>query len=316
MPVPADPLAALAARQHGLVTRAQALEIGASPGLLDRRLRAGRLLLEDRGLYRVAGAPVTWHGRVLGLCLTTDGMASHRCGSTLLGVGGFGRCRPEVTTARDRHPRRPDAIVHRSRDLGLAGVHLVEGIPVTAPARLAVDAGAVLRERAVEALIQEMVRQRLLTWDDVAVSVMRHSRRGRDGVGVARRIVERRLEGLVGDSPLESMMLAAILDAGLPQPVLQLEVFDAVGFVARVDAAWPDRGVIAEADGRAFHLNEVAFEADRAKRNRLRAAGWIVIEATYRMLMEHRYAFVRALGDALAARPPGSFSSGCTRPSP
>lgn len=310
MPAPLDPLLAHAARHHGLITRSQARALDLSPAAIDQRVRAGRLQVVARGVYRVAGTPETWRGRLLAACLATGGVASHRSAGVMLGVPGIGAGRPEVSTARTHHSHRRDLRVHQSRDLDDARVRTIDAIPVTAGDRLAVDLGAVLPEPRVEAIIQELVRLRETTWDEVAVAVMRHSRRGRDGVGVARRIVERRMDGMVGDSPLESLMLAAIFDAGLPSPELQVEVADEEGFVARVDAAWPDRGVIVEADGKAFHLTEAAFEADRVKRNRLRAAGWIVLEATSRMLLDDRRRFLRALEGALAARPPGSFRSG------
>jgi hypothetical protein len=297
----------LAARQHGVVSRPQARAAGMSDPAIDRAIASGRLVPVERGVYRAAGAPLTWRGRVLALCLAIGGVASHRTGAALRGVRGFTEGILEVTVPRRVRSHRQGVLVHQSLDLHRAAVGMVDGIPTTTPARLAVDLGAVLPERRVEAAIQDMVASGALAWDEVGVAVLRHSRRGRNGVGVARRIVEQRAAGLVGDSVLESVVLTLMADAGLPAPVTQLELHDDRGFVARVDACWPDRGIVVEADGRAFHLNEEAFEADREKRNRLRVAGWLVIEVTWRMCMEHRRRLLADLRRALDAHPPGSF---------
>jgi len=306
---PLDPLLSLAARNHGLVTRAQAADLQISTAALDKRVRDGRLLVVHRGVYRAAGAPVTWSSRLLAACLATGGVASHRSAATLLGVRDARRGPPEVTTERALRSRQDVPRIHRSRDLHKATLLTIDGIPTTAPSRLAVDLGAVWPEPRVEGALHDLVARGQLSWDDVAVAVMRHSRRGRDGVGVARRIVERRIDGLVGDSVLESLVLAMLFDAGLPTPQTQVEIFDGDGFIARVDVAWVDRGVIVEADSLAFHLTGDAFQADKAKRNRLRVAGWFVHEVTWEMCMDHGARTVAEIRSALDARPPGSFGA-------
>ena len=316
MPRTPDPLVDFATTHHGLIGRAQALEMGVSPGLVDARVRAGRLVVVHRGVYRVAGAPVTWTSRVLAACLATGGVASHRSAASLLDVRGVPNGRPEVTTARRDQSTIPNLRLHRSRDLHKANVIERHGIPTTDPARLAVDLGAVWPEQRVEGAIQDLVTRRLLSWDDVGVAVLRHSKRGRDGVGVARRIVDRRMQGLVGDSILESVLLALLHDGGLPAPELQVEIAVDGSFVARVDVAWPDRGVVVEADSVKWHLNEASFEADKAKRNRLRLAGWLVHEVTWEMCMDHGARIVSEIRAALDGRPPGSFRSFTPHPPP
>lgn len=52
------------------------------------------------------------------------------------------------------------------------------------------------------------------------------------------------------ESWLESASAWVMSSWGLPLPVAQVVVLDAAGrFVARVDALWPDHGVVGEADG-------------------------------------------------------------------
>lgn len=304
MAPPIDPVLAAAAQHHGIVSRRTALELGATPAGLDKRVRSGRLTVVQRGVYLAAGAPLTWHASLSAACLAVEGFASHRSAAALLGVRGHRPGPLEVTTRRPRHGRLPGVVVHRLCDAPLATIRMIDEIPTSAPSRLAVDLGAVLPAGAVESAIQDLVGRHELTWDEVAVAVMRHSRQGRDGVGVARRLVERRMDRLVGDSPLETLLLVALADAGFPTPQVQVEVFDGDRFVARIDVAWPDRRVAVEADSHAFHGNAEAFEADRVKRNRLRALGWIVHEVTWQMLMGHRSRTLRDIAATLDTHPP------------
>lgn len=73
------------------------------------------------------------------------------------------------------------------------------------------------------------------------------------GIGSAARAV-----GLAdgrAESPLETRGRLALLDAGLPRPELQVELHNARGFVARVDAWYEEAGVAIEFDGRVKYLD-------------------------------------------------------------
>ncbi len=54
--------------------------------------------------------------------------------------------------------------------------------------------------------------------------------------------------------------------------------------LARLDFAWPDCRLAVEVDGRAFHSADQAFESDRDRRNDLEAAGWMVLNVTWKAL--------------------------------
>jgi very-short-patch-repair endonuclease len=56
-------------------------------------------------------------------------------------------------------------------------------------------------------------------------------------------------------------------------------VYDDVGFVARVDFAWPEQRVAVEYEGR-WHGERQHVATDRRRLNRLTAAGWTVIFVT------------------------------------
>lgn len=64
----------------------------------------------------------------------------------------------------------------------------------------------------------------------------------------------------------------------------------------RPDFAWPDRKLIAEADGWESHGTRKAFEADRRKDAELNAMGWTVLRFTHRQMTGDREWVARMLG--------------------
>jgi very-short-patch-repair endonuclease len=53
-----------------------------------------------------------------------------------------------------------------------------------------------------------------------------------------------------------------------------------------LDVAFPEARLVIEIDGREFHADAAAFEADRHRQNALVAAGWRVLRLTWRMLVD------------------------------
>ena len=87
--------------------------------------------------------------------------------------------------------------------------------------------------------------------------------------------------------------------SGLPAPVAQFRVLDGGRFVARVDFAWPRQRVAVEYDG-LWHGDPRQFAADRARLNRLTAAGWRVVFVTAADLRDPP-ALIGRIAAALAA---------------
>ncbi|MCK0440908.1 endonuclease domain-containing protein [Gordonia alkaliphila] len=70
----------------------------------------------------------------------------------------------------------------------------------------------------------------------------------------------------------------------------------------RIDVAWPVERVAVEIDGWAFHRGVKEFDRDRAKRNALAAAGWIVLSFTWHQLTYELESCTRQLIEVLASR--------------
>jgi hypothetical protein len=278
-------LLAVARRQHGLFTTAQANAAGFTRTQIDDRHRSGRWTAIHRGVHHVAGGAFTWHTNVMAACLATGGAASHRTAAVLLGVLSSRPGQPEITVARNRRVRLDSIRVHESTDLAPAHITTVDGIPTTTAVRLAMDLGAVVPYPVYERAVDDLIARKQLRWDDLAELLCQLSRRGRNGLGAARDLVSERYGDGVPESVLERAFLALLRGAGLPEPEQQVDISDADGFIARVDFAYRHRLVAIELDGRRHHLHADAFEADRVKRNRLQLLGWRVLAYTWEQVI-------------------------------
>lgn len=135
-PVPPDappPLDALLARQAGVVTRAQALAAGLSPGAVDHRLRTRRW----RPLHpRVYLATHHRHGAEARVraALLWAGEGAVLCGTAAAWWHGLVREAPAdvgVSVPRGRRPRPRPGVLVRRRAVPAADVVVERGLPVT-----------------------------------------------------------------------------------------------------------------------------------------------------------------------------------------
>src|SRR5256714_8153353 len=122
---------ALAARQHGVVTRAQLRRAGITEHSIRWRVGTGSLELVVTGVYRVGGATHSWEQRLAGACLWggPDACASHRSAGALWGFQGFAPGPVEISTLKQNRARLSFK-VHRTR-VDRAFVTTKVGIPVT-----------------------------------------------------------------------------------------------------------------------------------------------------------------------------------------
>lgn len=100
-------------------------------------------------------------------------------------------------------------------------------------------------------------------------------------------------------SPRESTTRVALVWAGLPEPELNVDVRDAAGrFLACLDMAYTRFRVAVEYQG---ELHGGSYAADIERVERLRAAGWIVIQVS-RVLASQPHELVRRVRSALLSR--------------
>jgi very-short-patch-repair endonuclease len=244
----------------------------------------GRLHPIQPRILRIAGTPRRPQQALLAASLAADGPISHRSAAWLWGLRtGAEPGAVEVTIPYPRQVAlRPPAQAHRIRDHSAAHVVHRGGLPLTTPMRTIVDLGLVEPWPVVDEVLGRAISSKLVPLSAVVALREQLARRGRNGTGVVQRVFdERLLRGADEDSTLELRLLRIVRRFALPPVAFQHEVWHDGRFVARVDAAYPDRMLAIEADGFASHSSPEAFQADRDRRNLLTGLGWTVLQFTY-----------------------------------
>src|SRR4051794_16678076 len=208
-------LGRLAADHHGVVTTRMAEDAGLHRDVLRRRAAIGMLEQVDDLTFRVAGAPVTWAQRALLACHAAgpDAVLSHRCAASAWRLDGFGQAPIELTVPRWlRRERRRNTIVHESTDLAPFDCRTHEGLPVTSPTRTLIDVAAVTGAHRLEQGIEDALRRRLCTTEELAQRFTQLARRGKRGVARLRPLLEERVGETVPTQSMLERRLVQIID--------------------------------------------------------------------------------------------------------
>lgn len=253
-------------------SRAECLQSGVTARVLDRSLARGGLHRIGPGLYAVPG----WVGlppweRHLALAraavrLTPDAIVSHASAAALLGLPMPPTPPPRATMTLldDRRTSLGDdwRQFHRGRTPP-EHVVLSGGHPYLVPARTVVDCMRDLPPGDALAVVDAALRKGLVSGPDL-VLMRRHQRRW-PGISAADRILP--LADGRRESWLESTSAWVMADWGLPPGIPQVVLRDSRGrFTARVDALWPELGVVGEADGMGKYLDDTSTDKPTAER--------------------------------------------------
>lgn len=293
----------LAGQQHGLLTHDQAVS-ALGRGRKARWLSERRMHVVQPGVYRLAGAPQTWHQALAAAQLATNGVLSHRSAAELWGLippAGY----IEVSVRPPHHPRvHLPAVAHRVLDLHPELSVERHGLQVTDPVRTVIDLGLVLPKWSVADALSRGITTRLLRVAEVDRLRDALGRQGRNGTGVMRQVLEERL--LIGgeeESLLEKRFNDLVRRHGLQTPVTQYELWHAGRFVARIDAAYPERKLAIEVDGFSAHTSPDTFQRDRTRQNRMVALGWTVLRFTWADIVQGPAAVAQTILEAINRLP-------------
>lgn len=282
-------ISTLAARQHGLITRAQALDAGATDRQISHRLARGRWQRQRAGVYLIGGVPTGWEQLVHSACLAAgdDASGSHRTGARAWElVSRSGRI--EITVDSHRRVRIPSVTVHRSILLPGLDRTLLNGLPVTTLERTIVDMSLTHAAAVVGSWIDTGIRRHRLDLDSLSGCINRLTVPGRPTPISAMTALSKRNPGYdPGRSELESRALIALADGGCPEPTRQHQVTRPDGRPAFIDLAYPALRIAIELDGWETHGIRSAFESDRIRANDLAVMGWTVLRFTWSMSNEY-----------------------------
>ena len=260
-------IAAIAGRQHGVISHGQLVAGGLSTATVSRWAAGGHLHRLHRGVYAVGHANISREGRLLAAVLACGpgAVLSHSSAARLWGLEREIPGPVHVSIPRGARRSPAGLLVHRPRALepGDRTIHL--GIPVTTVTRTVFDQASSVTPTALRRLVEEagdLDRRRLQALLDGAT--------GRRGLGTLRELLA---EGPIPlaetRSELERIVLRICRDHGLPMPAVNVPL---LGY--EVDFLWPAARFVVEADG--GHHRGRQRDRDNERDARLARAGYLV----------------------------------------
>src|SRR5579859_2512547 len=290
---------ALVRKQHGVMSREQAISCG-----------IGRAALNYRGR---PGGP--WPALLPGVHLTHTGTATddQRDMAALLYAGPRGvltgpaalRWHGITSPGNGVDVLVPEEI--QRVDAGFVRLHRTKRLPrgfcvegeiryALAP-RAVADAARWLTDIGeVRAVVAAAVQRGLCP----VGRLMEELREGpKQGSALFRRALAEVADGV--RSAAEARLHTLIKRAGLPMPMFNPRLFVGRDFLAVPDCWWPDAGVVAEVDSREWHLSPRGWENTLARQARMSAAGIIVLHFPPRQINTRPVEVAGLIRKALAA---------------
>ncbi len=314
-----DALARLLRKQHGVLARSQARACGMTDELVRYRVRLGgpwRVLVPgiymthpggpaDRQLEMAAllyGGPrsVLTGRAALKRFGLTGGVQPHPARGVQAGAFAYGDGHAlSVLVPRSVH-RRDAGFVRLHRTTRLPERICVDGeIRFVLPPRAVADAVSGLGLADARAVVAQAVQQGTCTITQLAEELATGPTRGS--------ATFRRVLAEVGDgirSAAEADLRDLIRWAKLPTPLYNPRLLVAGEFLATPDCWWPDFGVAAEVDSRAWHFSPGDWERTLARHARMSAQGIVVLHFTPSQIKRDRNTVVSNIQNALAAGRP------------
>jgi hypothetical protein len=296
-------IAALAADQHGVVSRGQLRQLGLSTRGIHHRVTAGRLHELFPGAYAVGHPRVVVDGRRLAAVLACgDGaVLSRRSAATAWGMLRGDRRRIDVVApgrSGGRLGDRPGIDLRRTRCLPPDDVTVLRELPITTVGRTLLDLAGVVPRQVLQRAVHEAEVLEILDVDAALATIERNP--GRRGTRVLRQAL-----GITAPDPANGVFaerfLALCVAHDLPTPRLGIHL-DGGDRLYEVDALFSAEAVIVELDGRRVHSSTRHFQADRRRDSVFAARGYQTLRYTWRRLEDEPAAVAAELRSVLALR--------------
>ncbi|POH74110.1 DUF559 domain-containing protein [Arthrobacter glacialis] len=269
----------------GPFTLGEALSLGVSRNRLRNREFTG----VSRGLYRPASWDFELREAARALSTATPGAwISHTTAAQLHQL----ILPPWLSESRELHLSKPQNLpgVRRAGILG----HTVVALPgeveatgelrISTPARTWLDLARILPLNDLVCMGDQLIRiprpefEGRSTPHTTPAFLREMLGRHRNLQGIVRARAALELMRIGADSGPETLLRLAMLDAGLPEPELQLTLWNRPGGPS-ADAGYRARRIALQYDG-AHHLDELQQRSDRRRDKAFEAAGWTVLVFT------------------------------------
>lgn len=280
----------LVARQAGVVSLAQAVAAGMSPGTVQRRVREGRWSRLHPGIYLVGGHRRTDEGRIRAAWLW-GGPYSVVTGPAAAYWHGMLDDAPatiDLTVPAHTKPRPQPGIRLTRRDLYASDITELTDIRVAAPPFAALETALALPDGST---FLDRALQRHVRFPAVHRSFCRNM--GRHGSSAAGRLLVAAADR--ADSAAERLLVRLLRGAGIQGWVLGHPLGP-----YWIDLAFPAERVAIEVDGWAWHVDPDRFRNDRRKGNYITRSGWDLLRFTWHGLQGQPAESIAEISQTLA----------------
>lgn len=278
-------IAAVARRQHGVLSLDDLVALGLSRSAIRSRVISGRLHRVHRGVFAAGPLTLTRGGQLLAAVLACGpaAMAGYRSACELHELLAQRGSTIHVISPTRTGRLRDGIRVHSSTTLLAHDVTLRDNIPCTSIARTLLDLAEDGPRRDVERAIDLAEQQRLL--DMRAIDDVLARANGRRGAKLLRAVLaEHRVGSTLTRNDLEEAFLAISRAAGLPPDAVNVWIPFPDGGGAEADFLYRAQRLIVETDGRDPHTTRKAFSSDRRRDQRLMLLGWRVVRFTWQQV--------------------------------
>jgi hypothetical protein len=263
-----------------VVTAAEALAHGWSYPELSRAVRRGDLHRLVSGAYVPRAAWEAWDDRARHVALARarvatreDGWAlARRTAAVVHGVPLLGRLPAQPQLVRARGGGHASSRYERLATLPPGDVQQVAGLPVTTPARTAVDIARDEPFRAAVVAVDGLLREGAQPEELAEVLHRSADWPGARAAAAVLAFADGRAETV-----LESISRVTCAALGLPVFEPQVQVWCDGELLGRVDGLWAEWGVVGEADGLVKYGDREAVLAEKARQDRLDDLGLVVV---------------------------------------
>jgi hypothetical protein len=286
---------------HGVFRRKWVWDAGATERMVQYRIATGAWVPVGAAALLIAGAPLTWHGR-LQAALWDGGdsaLVSHASAAQLHRFPGYYASEVEILVPKSLDHVCTIARIHESRRFEQVRTTVRDGLPVVAPEDTLVHLGPTVRLKRLDWLVDE-----LAVGNKVSLPLLHQAfadlSPGCRGMRLLRGVLKDRLPGEpIPESRLEQLFLDVVTTHGLPPFEQQVNLPGRDHQPGRVDFLWRDVKLIVEVDGRRWHTRRADFERDSRRRLAMLRSGYATAPVTWLMLTEEPD---QVCDDLLAAR--------------
>jgi very-short-patch-repair endonuclease len=291
-------MATLAARQYGIVTRDQLVELGYTNRMIDHYLQTGRLQIWHRNVLAVGHGGLSPHG----LCQAAvmfrgeGALISHQSAVWLWGLEKRLDIPVNVSVRWRGHSQEAIGL-HHCPALRDEDFTTTERLPVTAVPRTLLDYASTAKTYRLEGALDRADRMDLL--DPAAIDRITDEVSGHRGCRPLQEALTIYRENGFTRSGGEKRLLVALEDAGIRRPRVNNFV---EGY--ELDFFWEEERFAVELDSWEHHRSRRSFEEDRKRQEELSMAGIESIRITGTRLKHEPDRVARRIAEHLDRRRP------------